>query len=473
MRTSIFPGSRGVRREGALVAACAAFLSVPLWASPASAQPLVYYGGGVISNVEVVQVAWTSDVQSAYQADLTKFYQAVLGSTYLDWLSEYDTLGKVGFGDGLPGSEQHIGRGSFLGAFVIAPGNASTSLDAAAIGQELVEQIGKGALPKPELDLEGHVRSLYMIDFPSGYGFTLGAQVGCADFDGYHFTVHVDGAAVPFSVHPDCGQSFGRQTVVHTHELVEAITDPEVDGASVARPTAWRATYESGWDEIADLCQGSGVGLVGGYKVAKNWSNFAGGCVVEIPVCDGQLAPPACRPCSALDAGSACSGVAPLCAEDGPKKGQCIACTAADATACSGATPLCDTDASTCVGCLADADCKDSAAPVCDAKTQACRACSANSECQSGVCDAADDSQSGQCVECMADADCDAGEVCDQHACAPPPVPTDTGGDTGKDSGGGCSVAGAPRETSADGAWLFALLAAAWGRLRRRRAPRS
>ncbi len=77
-------------------AAFAASLVVPLVAASASAQPLVYYGGGVISNVEVVQVAWTSGVDATFQADLTEFYKAILSSTYLDWLSEYDTLGKVG-----------------------------------------------------------------------------------------------------------------------------------------------------------------------------------------------------------------------------------------------------------------------------------------------------------------------------------------------------------------------------------------
>ncbi len=484
MRTTLFPRrSSRARHEGALLATAAgsAFVALSAAATPASAQPLVYYGGGVISNVKVVQVAWTAEVPATRQADLTKFYEAVLGSTYLDWLSEYDTIGKVGFADGLPGSEQHIGRGSFAGAFVIAPNNTATLLDEGAIAKELVDQIGSGALPKPELDAQGRVRSLYMFEFPPGYDFTLGPSVGCGDFDGYHSTVLLDDTAVPFGVHPDCGLSFGALTVVHAHELVEAITDPDTGlAASLDRPMAWRATWENGnAEEISDLCQGAGVGIVGGFKVAKNWSNYAGGCVVEIPVCDGELAPPACRPCSAYDDGFACSGDTPLCAEDGAKEGQCVACTAADASACTGATPLCDVGANACVGCLGDADCRDTGASACDAETKACRGCQSNDECQFGVCDTAADGAAGQCVECDADADCGAAQVCTEHACVAAPVATTSGsgGDAEPDSAGSRAVGrgdvgrgkgeGGGGTKSAAGVWLFAALAAAWGRLRR------
>ena len=100
MRTTLFPRrSSRARHEGALLATAAgsAFVALSAAATPAPAQPLVYYGGGVISNVKVVQVAWTAEVPATRQADLTKFYEAVLGSTYLDWLSECDTIGKEGF----------------------------------------------------------------------------------------------------------------------------------------------------------------------------------------------------------------------------------------------------------------------------------------------------------------------------------------------------------------------------------------
>lgn len=453
--------SRAFRRR---TAAFAASLVVPLVAASASAQPLVYYGGGVISNVEVIQVAWTSGVDATFQADLTGFYKAILGSTYLDWLSEYDTLGKVGYADGLPGSEQHIGRGTFLGAFVIEPLNGSTLLTNDDVAAELVAQLDSGALPAPKLDGVGRVVSLYMFDFPAEIQLTSGTNQSCVNFDAYHSTVLRDGLAIPFGAHPDCAQTFGRRTTAHSHELVEAITDPDVGLASfTGRPMAWReAPSVTGGEEISDLCQ-SQTGLIGDYKVTKNWSNYANACVVEIPICDGILEPPACRPCIAFDSGFGCSGETPLCAEEGPRKGQCIACTAEDTSACGGATPLCDTEANTCVGCLTDVDCTEGASPVCDGGTGTCRGCAATDECSSGVCDTSADEAAGQCVECVLDADCGAGQLCAEHACAPRPAPADAASDDE-----GCSVGAGAVGRSAPGGWLLAGLVAVLGALRRR-----
>lgn len=448
------------RRRGA---AFAASLVVPLVAASASAQPLVYYGGGVISNVEVVQVAWTSGVDATFQADLTEFYKAILGSTYLDWLSEYDTLGKVGYIDGLPGSEQHIGRGSFVGAYVIQPGLTSTLLTEADIAEELIAQLDSGALPAPKVDGVGRVVSLYMFDFPAEIQLTSGTDQSCVDFGAYHGTALRVGLAIPFGAHPDCGQTFGKHTTTHSHELVEAITDPDVGlTTTLARPLAWATEVSlTGTEEISDICE-TQAGVIAGHKVTKNWSNFANACVVEIPICDGVLVQPACRPCIAFDSGFGCSGETPLCAEDGPRKGQCIACTAKDSSACGGVTPLCDSAANTCVGCLADADCSDGAAPVCDSDTGTCRGCSATEECQSGVCDTDADEAEGQCVECLVDSDCGAEQLCAEHACAARPPAPDV------ESDDGCSVGAGAVGQSAAGGWLLAALATAFGALRRR-----
>lgn len=464
MRTTIFSGfPGGARPRGALLLAAAVTIALPLAESTAEAQPLVYYGGGVISNVQIVQVAWTPEVSADRKDKLSDFYKTILGTTYLDWLQEYDTIGLLGV-DGLPGSDQHIGRGAFVGAFVVTPSIQASSLEDADIQLVLAEQIGSGALPEPDLDDKGHVRSLYMIDFPPGYEITHGGMKSCVVFGAYHSTLLIDGLAVPYGVHPDCGGSFGSTTTVHTHELVEAITDPDTGLASgLARPMAWREA-DALYLEITDICEPT-VGLVAGYKVAKHWSNYAGACVLQVPVCDGELAPPACRNCTAYDEGFSCGGQTPSCAMDGARKGQCVAC--------AGSTPLCDTEANTCVGCLQATDCKDPQAFVCDAKTRSCRGCQSNDECQSGMCDTTTDSQAGQCVECLTDAECGAEEVCEAHACVDRPAPTtDTSGDA--DSDGGCAMGRGAGDSSGHGWMFWALggLAAAWSRLRKRSAGR-
>jgi hypothetical protein len=115
--------------------------------------------------------------------------------------------------------------------------------------------------------------------------------------------------------------------------MAEAITDTEsgmVDPPDIA---AGLAEYPMAWSgdggakgEIGDLCFDAFQGdhaTVAGYAVQKLWSNYAGGCVVGVPVCDGSAQPPACRPCTHWDDGAACSGSEPVCDE---ASGHCRAC---------------------------------------------------------------------------------------------------------------------------------------------------
>jgi hypothetical protein len=79
---------------------------------------------------------------------------------------------------------------------------------------------------------------------------------------------------------PDCGSvrvlgclggSLAGTTIVGSHELIEAATDPN--------GLAWG----TGGDEAADLCEGGSPGLGsfdnGRYLFAAYWSNTDGGCV--------------------------------------------------------------------------------------------------------------------------------------------------------------------------------------------------
>ena len=64
-------------------------------AAPAGAH-LSYYGGRVISNVQVVQVlygagTYTPEVQNTASPSIATFYQGVTNSAYYDWLNEYNT----------------------------------------------------------------------------------------------------------------------------------------------------------------------------------------------------------------------------------------------------------------------------------------------------------------------------------------------------------------------------------------------
>src|SRR5579884_1512149 len=96
---------------------------------------VAYWGGRVLSNVAVVAVFWTSNVDVSIQQKVGPFYATITASSYVDWLSEYDTLGRPG------GSGQHVGRGRFVGSFTIVPSNPSNTLDDADVSAELATQI--------------------------------------------------------------------------------------------------------------------------------------------------------------------------------------------------------------------------------------------------------------------------------------------------------------------------------------------
>jgi MYXO-CTERM domain-containing protein len=424
---------------------------------------LKYFGGHVISNVNIVEVAWNSSVDSAYMTQLQGFYKAIVVSPFIDWMTEYDTIGLSGFADLLPGTNQHIGRGSFGGNFVITPSTSSTTITDTDIQNELVAQLTKAALPAPTVDVGGGVNSLYMFDFPAGASITLVNISSCSSFGAYHFTVKYNGMDVPYGVHPNCGYSFNTSTLIHSHELAEAITDTEVGAVEYnttnlcMRPLAWTTIASTAWasQEAGDLCEGTSA-QIATYTVQKIWSNYAQGCVAEIPICDGVLIPPACRPCNTYDSGNACTNA---CALGGTKSGQCVTCTGAYPNACTGPTPVCDDATYTCVGCLKNADCTQAAMPICDATSHTCRACTSDGDCGGGdagaadagaslVCDLATDMQTGQCVACNTDAQCGAKAHCTAHACVPIMV-VEAGpevGDSelvvGTNPGCGCTVVG-------------------------------
>src|ERR1051325_5117637 len=52
-----------------------------------------YYGGPVFSNVKVMTVMWNKDVAQHTQDDIPLFTSALVDSTYVDQLKEYNTKG--------------------------------------------------------------------------------------------------------------------------------------------------------------------------------------------------------------------------------------------------------------------------------------------------------------------------------------------------------------------------------------------
>ena len=250
-----------------------------------TATKLLYYGGHVIANVKVEPVYWgTGTVQTP--SDMHGFYSAVTNSTYMDWLSEYDTNVKpVG---GTTGTNQHIGRGTVdTKDYTITPANTKKSITDDDIQTELSHQIDTGALPTPDEN------TIYMIHFPLGMHIDLGGSGSCSAFCAYHSTLSKGGKSVYYSVLPYLGTGSGceggcgggtllaNHTSVASHELIEAITDGEIGlvTGSIGAPAAW---YDSVNGEIGDICNAA-QGILAGttYTVQKEWSNQTGSCIVD------------------------------------------------------------------------------------------------------------------------------------------------------------------------------------------------
>ena len=219
---------------------------------------LKYYGGPVISSAKIYVVYWGAGVDSTVKSDIGAFYKTFVTSNHMDWLSEYNTnLTGV---NGHAGTQQTIGRGSYGGEYVIKPANTSTNLMDSDIQTELAAQLSAHKLPKADKN------SLYMIHFPPGITINIDAQnASCSSFCAYH-----EGFVAPklgniyYGVMPDLGSgacSFGcgfggsvfdSTTIVASHEVTEAITDPfPTPGSNPAYPQAWNTVDGS---EIGDLC---------------------------------------------------------------------------------------------------------------------------------------------------------------------------------------------------------------------------
>ena len=272
-------------------------------APPAGAQ-LTYYGGRVVSNMQVVQVLWgpgsyLSNVGSTGTPSMATFFQQSLNSAYVDWLDhDYNTVNpspRVGTAK----TNQHIGRGSFVNQYTITPSITGSTIDDTQIQAEISRQITAGHLPVPTTDAAGNNNTYYAVFFPPGITITQGGSSSCVSggFCAYHGTIPAGGGIgeLYYGVHPDmqpgsgcatgCGTSttFGNYTAVASHEMVETITDAEVGIATViGPPLAW---YDSTNGEIGDICNAQQGSFVGGdgqtYVVQKEWSNSQNACILQ------------------------------------------------------------------------------------------------------------------------------------------------------------------------------------------------
>jgi hypothetical protein len=233
---------------------------------------MLYYGGSVFSNVKVVSVIWGPNVNPTFVSGLPGYFSAIVNSTYVDQMSIYDTNLR---GQHHKGTNQTIGRGTFLEQVQITPKNTKTLLKDKDIRKEIEYQIGTGALPMNDLN------TLYMVYFPKNITIELGKSRSCQAFGAYHSasSSKVIPGNIFYGVMPDCNFSFDDLTIVSSHEYAEATTDNiPTPGSNPKYPQAWNTS--DGY-EIGDLCEGTQGNLVAGsttYLVQEVYLNNIAGC---------------------------------------------------------------------------------------------------------------------------------------------------------------------------------------------------
>jgi hypothetical protein len=177
------------------------------------------------------------------------------------------------------------------------------TIDDANIQDELEKQITADTLPPPAMS-SGHILTLYAIYFPIGVHITVQNPGGSPavlrsgrDFCAYHGTTPMSTVEAYYSVLPDFSTGlmpsmcvntpteFQSVTGVSSHELAEAITDPEVGltAGNIRPPLAWYDPQGNN-GEAGDICNFIDGTVTGGdgltYTVQKIWSNYQGACVL-------------------------------------------------------------------------------------------------------------------------------------------------------------------------------------------------
>jgi hypothetical protein len=194
-----------------------------------------------------------------FEADLRAFDDAITSTPF--WsatTSEYcDATACIGAGAG--------------GGHATLPAPASTAMADADLRTLLRAGVQDQTLPAPT---EGTV---YVVFIPSGMSLTSppidGGATSCVGFHGYHEHMLIGADDVAYAIIARCADapSFEAMTMIASHELVEAATDPDLDGFTID-DSAW-ATWHGG--ELADVCLGESTTKEGAWTVERTYSSAA------------------------------------------------------------------------------------------------------------------------------------------------------------------------------------------------------
>jgi hypothetical protein len=231
---------------------------------------LSYNNGPLLTAVEVTTIfwgaAWQQPAQSGLVPQVNQFFDFVLTSSLLDLMAQYS----------VPGNS--IGHGSRIGTVTVTgsePGGGTNQVSDAQIQTALQGWISNGAVAA------ANANTLYFVYLPPNVTVTdPQGGASCTQLCGYHWYIagtnpEIYYAVMPF---PGCGGCLGSLgqfealTSISSHELCEAITDPE----------PWSGWNDNNNGEIGDICAWQ-TQVLGGYTVQLEWSNSQNMCSIAPP----------------------------------------------------------------------------------------------------------------------------------------------------------------------------------------------
>lgn len=157
------------------------------------------------------------------------------------------------------------------GIFISTPGNnPPVNFTTNDVANLITNAIEGGALPEPDEETRDVLHCVFLppgTNPPPNVG-GLHTYASYSDFD-FPFDIDINDRSHMAWV------GFGSRAFissVFSHELVEALTDPEGNGIQV------NPTNPNNWNEIGDVC--STTGLVNGVTVQSYWSQVDKACVI-------------------------------------------------------------------------------------------------------------------------------------------------------------------------------------------------
>jgi hypothetical protein len=160
------------------------------------------------------------------------------------------------------------------GIFVSVPGNnPPTNYQTSDVQNLITNAIGGGALPEPDEETSDVLHVVFMppgTNAPPNLG-GLHTYANWSEFSLIPFDIDINDRSHMAWV------AFGSRAFissVFSHELVEALSDPEGNGVQV------NPTNANNWNEIGDVCQSTG--LVNGVTVQSYWSQSDRACVIPV-----------------------------------------------------------------------------------------------------------------------------------------------------------------------------------------------